>query len=381
MPDRAYFDRPELAEAIASDLVRPALYGSASPGLFLSAPRRTGKSTFLRRDLKPALERRGLQVLYVDLWADASQPPAELIASTVAQALAAAQGKVLKVALAAGMSKVSIKGVEFSLDKVGKAPGATIGDALAELHRITGARLAFIIDEAQHVVRVDPTMAVMRALKAARDALNSEEDTLFLVMSGSDRDKLLRLVNGNGAPFLGARIQRLPVLAADYVAYAAGRLVRAYPELDVDNARLAKVFTRYDARPEFFEEDTALALSPLAGPVSEFMVRLEALAARREAERDGDFADTFNALSPLQKAVLAELSSGEGPPKLFAKAALARYAKAARKKISPGQARAAIEQLRERDPPILWRSDRGDYAFEDTGFQRWYLAHVNAAPE
>lgn len=235
------------------------------------------------------------------------------------------------------MSKVSIKGVEFSPDKVGKAPGATIGDALADLHRITGARLAFIIDEVQHVVRVDPWMAVMRALKAARDALNSEEETLFLAMSGSDRDKLLRLVNGNGAPFLGARIQRLPVLAADYVAYATGRLVRAYPELEVGNARLAKVFARYDARPEFFEEDTTLALSPLSGPVSEFMVRLEALAARREAERDGDFADTFNALSSLQKAVLAELPFGEGPPKLFAKAALARYAKAARKKISLGR--------------------------------------------
>lgn len=374
MSERPYFERRELAEAIATDLLRPALYGTVSPGLFLSAPRRTGKSTFLRRDLRPALEHRGLLVLYVDLWANAAVSPADLIANTIAQALTQAQGRVLKAAKAIGFSKVNIQGVEFSLDKVGKTAGATIAEALAELHKTTGKRIVFLVDEAQHVVRIDPSMAVMKALKAARDALNSDEDILFLVMSGSDRDKLLRLVHGHGAPFLGAQIQSLPTLGADYVAYAASRIVRAYPELQIDNAQLLRIFDRYDHRPEFFEEDTARALSPLAGPVQGFMDRLEHLAASREVERDNDYADTFNSLSALQKAVIAELAGArDGAPRLFTKEALARYAVAASKKISPGQARDAIEQMRDRDPPILWKSDRGDYAFEDTGFQRWYL--------
>lgn len=374
MPERTYFDRPALAEAMAEDLLRPALYGAISPGLFLSAPRRTGKSTFLRRDLSPALARRGVHVLYVDLWANAEVSPSSLISSAIGQALVKAQGALTKAAKAVGITKVQIRGVEFDLDKVGQVAGATITDALSELYHATGKRLVFIIDEAQHVVRQDSSMSVMRALKAARDALNSQEDILFLVMSGSDRDKLLRLVHGNNAPFMGAKIQSLPSLGDDYVSYAARRIARVYPSLLIDNQELLSIFQRYDHRPEFFEEDTAKALSPLAGEPSGFMPRLEALARRREEERDRDFADTLASLSPLQRAVIVEMArEREGPPRLFAKDALARYALASKKKVSPGQARAAIEHLRDRSPPILWKSDNGDYAFEDTGFQRWYL--------
>lgn len=61
-------------------------------------------------------------------------------------------------------------------------------------------------------------------------------------------------------------------------------------------------------------------------------------------------------------------------PRLFTKDALARYSQATKKRIQAGQARSAIEQLRDRDPPLIWKSDRGDYAFEDTGFLRWFQA-------
>lgn len=376
MVERAYFERHALAEAMAGDLLRPALYGTVSPGLFLSAPRRTGKSTFLRRDLTPALQKRDVCVLYVDLWSNAEVSPSILIANAIGQALASAQGVLAKAVKASGISKVRIQGVEFSIDKVGVSPGATIGDALAELHRATGQKIAFIIDEAQHVVKMDPEMRVMKALKAARDEINQSEDILFLVMSGSDRDKLLRLVHGNGAPFLGAQIQSLPPLSDEYVKYAASRIARAYPSLKIDNQALLDIFKRYDHRPEFFEEDTARALSPLLGALEDFMPRLMLLAKQREETRDNDFVDMFNSLSPLQRAVIAELARPrEGAPRLFTKEALARYALAAKKKISPGQARDAVERLRDRDPPILWKSDRGDYAFEDTGFQRWYESY------
>jgi predicted AAA+ superfamily ATPase len=56
--------------AIAEELARAALGESilATSSLFLGAPRRTGKSTFLQEDLIPALENNGALVLYVDLW-------------------------------------------------------------------------------------------------------------------------------------------------------------------------------------------------------------------------------------------------------------------------------------------------------------------------
>lgn len=46
-----------------------------SGGLFPAAPRRTGKSTFVRQDLLPELSERGLLVIYEDLWADKAMDP------------------------------------------------------------------------------------------------------------------------------------------------------------------------------------------------------------------------------------------------------------------------------------------------------------------
>lgn len=381
MSERAYFPRRELAESIAKQLLSPSLLGGAAPGLFLAAPRRKGKSTFLRRDLSPALEQEGTLVLYVDLWANLDTSPAELIAGVIARALAKHQSTLAKLANASGISKVKIQNVEFTIDRIGKTAGATLSDALQELHSLARKPIVFIIDEAQHVVTADKNMTVMAALKAARDALNSTGDNLYLVMSGSDRDKLLRLVHGTGAPFFGATIHTLPDLGKDYVAYAAGAVVRVHPGLEIDNARLASIFDRYEHRPEFFEQDIGAAISPLAGSPEGFIERLERLATERELVRDAVYAATFDDLSSLQKAIVAELAVPRaGAPRLFTKEALARYSQATKKKIQAGQARSAVEQLRDRDPPMIWKSDRGDYAFEDTEFLRWFQTTFRVSP-
>jgi hypothetical protein len=54
------FRRPELAAQLASRLLHPSVLDEGlRSGLFLSGQRRTGKTTFLRNDLIPELERQG----------------------------------------------------------------------------------------------------------------------------------------------------------------------------------------------------------------------------------------------------------------------------------------------------------------------------------
>ncbi len=69
------------------DGVRVDVHDHAS-GLFLTAPRRTGKSTFIQRDLTPALEREhGALVLYADLWRRRSEDPGTVIVELINQAV------------------------------------------------------------------------------------------------------------------------------------------------------------------------------------------------------------------------------------------------------------------------------------------------------
>ena len=53
-----YSPRTALAADLADALQGKTMFNNAPNGLFLAAPRRTGKSTFLQADLKPELEQR-----------------------------------------------------------------------------------------------------------------------------------------------------------------------------------------------------------------------------------------------------------------------------------------------------------------------------------
>ena len=195
------------------------VFGDAHNGLFLAAPRRTGKSTFLQSDLMPELGRQGLVVVYVDLWSDQRRDPGALIAEAIGRALDAHLGPVARAAKASGLENVTIARVlKIDTRKIGQIDGSTLPDALRALHEAAKAPIVLIIDEAQHALTSEAGEATMAALKSARDQLNAPgKVNLILVMSGSDRDTLLRLVNTNGAAFFGSQIQRIPALGDDFI--------------------------------------------------------------------------------------------------------------------------------------------------------------------
>ncbi len=114
-----FFHRPDLANDLANVILNEAPLAPTRSGLFLAAPRRTGKSTFVREDLMPALEKRGAAVLYVDLWADKAIEPGSAIVALVRSAFAQDDGFVLKMARKAGMDKVNVGGLSFDVAKVG----------------------------------------------------------------------------------------------------------------------------------------------------------------------------------------------------------------------------------------------------------------------
>lgn len=369
------FHRPALAKEVADLALGRKALGRANAGVFLAAPRRTGKTTFLLQDLKPALEEQRVHVVYVDLWANQDISPTQLISHAIARDLAAAQGVVARAAQAAGLKSVTIHGVTFALNAVGSAPGASLAEALGELHAQTGKPIAVIVDEAQHVAKNQEDMKVMFALKSARDTLNVDgQRHLILIMSGSDRDKLLRLVNSGQAPFFGAQIEELPALDHEYSAHVAGRLVVARPGLTISNAKLQEAFARFVHRPEPFEDAIAWASSPLAGPDADFHGRLQARADAYESKLDAEHSETFEGLSKLESGVLRWVLEQGPAAQLFTKEALKFYGDLVGKPVSPGSARDAVQALRNMEPPVLWKSDRGDYALENTDMLRWFKA-------
>ncbi|MFM9270868.1 AAA family ATPase [Halomonas elongata] len=355
------------------------LFSDASNGLFLAAPRRTGKTTFLRNDLLPTLEAQGVEVVYVDLWSDQQRDPAQLIQAAIQEAMAPYRTAIEKMAARWGISKVGLgQWVQFDANPT-EDGAASLPEALRLLIEAGGKPVALVIDEAQQAVTTEAGNTLMAALKSARDQLNTPDHIqLMLVMSGSDRDKLLRLVNSHAAPFYGSQIQQMPLLGKDFIEHIADLIERQQPaQAPVDTEMLLQAFTAYGFRPQLFMEALGQAMSPLATDGDRFEQRLLSLAQARQRDVEQDMASDYLGLDPLQQAVLWRmLEMGEGFRPYNAESR-AFYRRITGKPISAQQAQRALESLRERTPPLAWKSSRGEYAVEDATMTKWFRALVD----
>ncbi len=376
-----YYPRKQLASDLAQALLGKTVFDDAPNGLFLAAPRRTGKSTFLQADLKSALEAQGVLVVYVDLWSDQRSDPAVLIANSIKQALLSKSGVVSKAAKAVGLDSITLAGAfKMDLSKLGKTDGLTLTEALTLLHETAKAPIALIIDEAQHALTSEAGESAMAALKSARDQLNKPgEVNLMLVMSGSDRDKLLRLVNANGAAFYGSQIKRMPELGADFIAHAAELIEVQRPDLKpVDATQLFEAFKQFGHRPQFFIDAVGQSLNPVAETQGRFELSVLQAATQRQQDDETQMASDYLALSKLEQAVLWRMLAQGAKFRPYDAASLRFYIEKAGTKATPAKVQNALESLRNRQPSMIWKSARSEYAVDDAAMNRWYEAHVKA---
>ena len=226
-PDQAVFHRPELAARLVADLLEPPAASPVRSGLFLAAPRRTGKSTFLIADLVPALRAAGAHVLYIDLWEDPAKDPAQAIVEAVGASVADEKRAAAKLVRAIGrIETVSAAGmVTVSLRRPdGGVVDVSLTRALKALSETIERTIVLIVDEAQQAITTDAGSRAMFALKAARDALNiARPHGLRIVATGSNRDKLAMLRSAKDQAFYGAPLTRFPPLGEGYVRWALER--------------------------------------------------------------------------------------------------------------------------------------------------------------
>jgi hypothetical protein len=322
-------------------------------------------------------------VVYVDLWADATRDPGVLIADAIGRALQPRLGMVARTAKKAGLNKVRLAcWLDVDTSRIGKLDGLTLVDALRALHETAGKPVALVIDEAQHALTSEAGEAAMTALKSARDQLNRPGVVnLMLVMSGSDRDKLLRLVNTNGSPFFGSQIKTMPALGADFMAHIVQLIEAQRPELaPVDQATLQAAFEGFGSRPQFFMEALGQVLSPLAALTGRFEPAMLQAAAQRQQDDEGQMESDYLGLKPLEQAVLWRmLEQGPRFRPYDAEALRFYHEKTGRDKaVTPQQAQNALESLRQRMPALVWKSARGEYAVEDAAMHRWYETRAAA---
>ena len=378
-PTRPILSRKLLAEALARDLAGES-FADYSSGMFLAAPRRTGKSTFLRNDLIPECKARGWLPVYVDLWMNREIDPAELISGAIGKALGEFESAVSKAAKKAGIEKISLlRTLSWDFTKPQLPAGTTLTHALDVLHQVSGQMIVLIVDEAQHALNSEGGVNAMFALKAARDHLNgsSTTDGLRLVFTGSSRDKLANLVLKSKQPFFGAHITPFPLLSRDFVEFVTdlwNQRLAATNQFNLEDMEYA--FQLVGRRPEMLNK-LLTEVSVGLGEASNLGELLRTGALNHQAGIWSDYESAYNDLSPLQQAVLEVMGERTLSKQAFSPFAEKTFQDVNRKleqaQVEPNAStpnvQKALEVLREKE--LVWKANRGEYALEDSTMAEW----------
>lgn len=377
------FHRQILAEQYCDSLEGKQIkLPDSRSGLFLAAPRRTGKSTFLKEDLLPAMERRGWLPLYVDFWRDISRDPAELISGEIQKKLSQFAGPLETLARKTGLEKVSVYGVlSFNVknNETELPRQITLADALETLTVASARPIALVIDEAQHALTTPAGVNAMFALKAARDQLNigSGAHNLSLVFTGSNRDKLSFLVLDRHQPFFGSFVTKFPLLDHEYTSRYSDHLNKVLSSKErFKKHDMLSAFKTLGHRPQLLAHIVAESLSGILPeqeqqdePKDRTLVSLaHNLMDNLYSKMEGD----ISCLTKIQKTVFEVLVKHHENYAPFSASTMQEYSNLLGKKVSTATVQSALEVLRDKN--LVWKESHGGYVLEDESFVGFYGA-------
>lgn len=367
------FHRDALAEELLDRLGDP-VYKS---GLFLSAPRRTGKTTFIRTDLLPLLKQAGAVVIYADLWEQRATNPAKVIIAAIREAILEEGGIVTKAASLVGLKKVKVGGLEMDLDAVGAQDGDSLAKTLAKLGAASGKPIVMVVDEAQHAQTTEEGRDTLFALKAARDAMILGEGEGFrFIATGSNSDRLRTLVSAKDQAFFGAKEEHLPELDDTFLRW----VLDSSPFKESLSLEVLRAgFELFGRRPEFLQG----LLGDLERDGATALLKLDDIFVDKATERLADnrkrFVSALRAMEALDAAVFRRMALLGDDFTPFDESAMGHYVRlmqesepaATVERPTKSAVQAALERLR-RDS-LVWNAGRGLWYIDDAQHAAWVL--------
>lgn len=321
------FHRTDLALALSNRLLHPdTLQIAARDGLFLAGNRQIGKTTFIRHDLIPQLEKENALVIYLDLWDNRERISAsEAVLSKVRESLAdLSRLSFLK-------AKPSDVFLQFDAKQVGTPAGVSLAQAFSEIIATYDVNVVLIIDEIQELFRSEAGLNQLASLKAARDAVNlrpnNPNDTYFLLVGiGSQHSLIKSMVIGSSQAFYGSDHLVFPLLSGEYLIWQAGQMK---DKTKVPSAEaLREGFSILGCRPKAFRQLLTHIQSYPGVEINQTFVSLCTNQARIEAN---EFLDPIRNCDLITRLLFTEIAKAGlgGCTNLFSSAFRAQLTKSA----------------------------------------------------
>src|ERR1700761_8819399 len=301
--DPWHYPRPELAAWYLNSFEIGLV---SARGLF--APRRMGKTEFLKQDLIPVAEAANYLTAYLNLW-DARANPKRALISALTRAAKPSRWRALLNQIGRPLKKVKAEAkvgvLEGTLEAEIERDGASDDPLLSDVFRMfdrARQRLILVLDEAQ-VLSHPEHGDLAHSLRAALDIRKAGIKVIF---AGSSEGSLRRMFSRPKEPFYNwAPIESFVLLGESFVR----ALVTKVNELTRFRLHESKALAAFDAlrrTPEYFRAflDRYLSHANLGSEAA-----LEPTCA--EVLSNDAFQQTWSRLLPADQSVLKLLAEGE----------------------------------------------------------------------
>ena len=296
--DLWHYPRTSLAQSMVD-----ALSSGVVHALTLFAPRRMGKTEFLRNDITPLAQEAGYRVFYFSFLDGAADDVAARFIVTLKQfqvsgGIVSSGASKLK-----GIKKITLAGSTLELNE----PTATvsISDILDDLaHHKQPALL--LLDEIQELANIPSAAGIVASL---RTGLDLNRTTIKTIFTGSSRNGLTSMFDDARAPFFHFSTNiDFPTLDDGFVAHLAA-IYKQITKQPIDLQQLTAAFNELGRVPM---QMRTLIKDVILDPRHDLTQALSDLKA--SLQNSQGYGATWAGLSVLDRLLLSYLAHGGHEP-------------------------------------------------------------------
>jgi len=360
-----HFSREDLTEKVLT-----AYESGLSTTLTLFAPRRMGKTEFVRHDLIPAAAKRGYVPVYVSFWDNKDDPATALMQAVKTTLNESSWWWRTTQGLAGG--KISMKAsstgeIEGAVEARLSTPKAPDSDTLSALREAfltlikKHDRILLCLDEVQHLA-TRPTFENL--IFFLRTVLDENRSSIRVMYTGSSRDDLRKLFSKRRAALFQSSSQLdLPELGAAFVSHMRDCYIQASGrEFSLRDGMTA--FQNLNYVPSQFR--SVLEIMTLNGYND--IVNTAALERDNQIE-DGNYPEIWRSLKSIDQAILNWIAHGnEGLYQDHCREFVAYHLGIESAQVQTHTIQNSINRLRGEHLSLIYQ---GSYDFEDPNFRDW----------
>ena len=356
-----------------------ALVKGPAKALTLFAPRRTGKTEFLTKDLTPYAESKGHKVVYMSFWR-APLAPLALILHSLEDAL---KSKTItgRIGSTASILKPRLKlsapigdaGAEAEIDLSslkGEPPAELIlylDDLLSRLENGKKPTL-LLFDEVQELAKDKNNRSLIASLRTSLDVRDTGLKSIF---TGSSREGLQVMFSDAEAPLFhfGTSLDFEP-LDERFVEHQL-KVFEMVTKRNLGRVAALKAFDELHRSPYFFRALVELLTLRVDLTIGEGLVLLR----EQTAEKSG-YAGTWLKLTDIQRATVIQLALGADKP--FSRATRTAIGQSLGGEPPPiDKIQTALRRLRTLGVVDRWS---GDWLIADPELSSWVRTQINHKP-